>query len=64
MLMILPFVGVKSSKAISSSNEFSVVWFVVNGAIIHIFLDGMIGGLRLCDPLFNAYSYLDSRYII
>ena len=55
--------GIKRQK-MNGKEEFTHVWYIMNGAIIHLFLDGLIGGLQYCPPLFKIYSKLDKRYTI
>lgn len=37
-------------------------WFLLNGAIIHIFMDGLIGVFKVCRPFQRHYAKLDKRY--
>ena len=46
----------------TKEEEFSHVWFLVNGTLIHLFMDGLVGGMKWCEPLYNVYSTLDKRY--
>ena len=46
----------------TGEEEFSHIWFICNGAIIHCFMDGTVGGLNGCPPLYKSYSILDRRF--
>jgi cholestenol delta-isomerase len=61
-LISATFFKLKPKLKLNSDEEFSHVWFVTNGSIIHIFLDGMIGFFRLSTPLYSAYCLLDKRF--
>jgi len=47
VLIIFSLLGLKRIK-MTSREEFSFVWFIINGAIIHIFMDGLAGTLGFC----------------
>ena len=61
--IIVSLTGITKIKQ-SAYESFGQTWFIVNGAIIHIFLDGLIGCLGNCPPLVRVYSVLDNRYKI
>ena len=59
-LIVVSLLGIKRKK-MDSGEEFSHIWFIFNGSIIHLFLDGLIGGLKYCPPLANVYGLIDLR---
>eukprot|EP00455_Lapot_gusevi_P013417 TRINITY_DN16528_c0_g1_i2.p1 TRINITY_DN16528_c0_g1~~TRINITY_DN16528_c0_g1_i2.p1 ORF type:complete len:203 (+),score=55.39 TRINITY_DN16528_c0_g1_i2:68-676(+) len=49
-------------KKLTTSQKWLAFWYLLNGVIIHTFLDGLIGWLALYPPLNQQYANLDSRY--
>jgi hypothetical protein len=42
----------KNHLKMTSCEKFWYMWFLFNGALIHIFLDGLIGALGKCKPIY------------
>lgn len=52
----------RSSIPLSARDQRLASWFLLNGAIIHIFMDGLIGVFKVCPPFQRHYATLDVRY--
>eukprot|EP01104_Vermistella_antarctica_P018736 TRINITY_DN7059_c0_g1_i1.p1 TRINITY_DN7059_c0_g1~~TRINITY_DN7059_c0_g1_i1.p1 ORF type:complete len:320 (+),score=97.90 TRINITY_DN7059_c0_g1_i1:137-1096(+) len=56
------FVG-KWKKSLSQGEVRTALWFLFNGAFIHITMDGLTGGHHFLDLLNNHYIQLDKRFL-
>jgi hypothetical protein len=51
LLMKISISGTKRKIELTSSEKFSCYWFLVNGAIIHILMDGAVGAFNAFPPM-------------
>ena len=56
-------VGIKSFIKLTPKERFSAYWYVINGAIIHIMMDGAVGGFDCFQPLAYLYRHMDTRFV-
>eukprot|EP00744_Colponema_vietnamica_P009242 GILI01013163.1.p1 GENE.GILI01013163.1~~GILI01013163.1.p1 ORF type:complete len:195 (+),score=39.51 GILI01013163.1:46-630(+) len=63
-LFVLVFIASWPSKqpSLPFSQKLLAGWFIFNGVLIHIFLDGLVGACQNVPYLFELYSHLDKRY--
>jgi hypothetical protein len=50
------------SAALSSFDAWRARWYLLNGVIIHFYLDGLIGAYKVNKTLASQYAILDKRY--
>lgn len=61
-VLITRWVAGPNPVPLSNRDRLVASWFLMNGAVIHIFMDGLIGVYRLCPPFQRHYAKLDDRY--
>jgi hypothetical protein len=46
----------------TTEEKYSFAWFLFNGILIHIFMDGIVGAAGFYEPLAVKYHRVDIRY--
>ena len=62
VLMLIPTIKKNKKLSLTSSEKFSCYWYLVNGSIIHIIMDGLVGVFHAYDPLDLLYKQMDTRF--
>merc|ERR1712000_795742 len=62
LLILVLTASLPKSHRLSLRDSLVAFWYLFNGIIIHIFLDGLVGFARRVPFLFSLYCTLDKRY--
>lgn len=64
LLLATVFVTKKMGKTVklSKGERMRARWYLLNGAIIHILLDGLVGAHKINPLMVRSYNRLDARY--
>lgn len=62
LLALVLLIPLKNKIILTKKEKFSLYWHTINGAIIHIMMDGMVGVFHFYRPLDILYKELDIRF--